>query len=107
MGFDELQAVSFEDDLTGLYNRRFLQQYLATQVDWSGATPVSFILFDIDAFHRANDKYGREEGDHVLKTFAERLKGAFRDQDTVARDSGDAFFIILPGLGKTETEEMA
>ncbi|MBI2930301.1 MAG: diguanylate cyclase [Planctomycetes bacterium] len=109
MGLADIPAVSFEDDLTGLYNRRYLQRYLSTQLTWTAgqSPPVSFVLVDIDKFHRANDLYGREEGDHVLRTFADRLKKLSRAEDVVARDSGDSFFLVLPGMGKDAAEPLA
>src|SRR5437899_3009256 len=106
MGLADIPAVSFEDDLTGLYNRRFLQRYLSTQIDWTATDkPISFVLVDLDEFHRANDLYGHAEGDFVLQMFGERLKKAFRAEDVVARDSGDSFFIILPGLAKNDAAQ--
>jgi len=109
MGLADIPAVSFEDDLTGLYNRRFLQKYLTSQVDWAATQgpPVSFILLDIDEFHRVNDLYGHAEADFVLQAFAERLKKTFRADDVVARDSGDSFFVVLPGLAKEAAAALA
>ncbi len=109
MGLADIPAVSFEDDLTGLYNRRFLQRYLSTQIDWSAPQTalVSFILVDIDEFHRANDLYGHAEGDFVLQSFAERLKKSFRADDVIARDGGDSFFVICPNTPKEKAAELA
>lgn len=96
--------LSLVDQLTGLYNRRFM---LAQLKSWmhraqSGGYPVSIAAFDIDYFKRINDAYGHQAGDQVLKEFAERLGMNVRPKDLVCRPGGEEFLVILP---ETELEK--
>jgi diguanylate cyclase (GGDEF)-like protein len=93
------------DSLTELANRSFLQNQLETAVHGAKASRESFglLMLDIDHFKRTNDTHGHDAGDAVLRSFADRLKRASRQDDVVARLGGDEFAILLRGV-KSETE---
>ncbi|GAB4389955.1 MAG: hypothetical protein Kow0025_18710 [Thermodesulfovibrionales bacterium] len=86
------------DDLTGLYNRRFFNIRLAEEFNMGvrHGLPISCVMFDIDGFKEINDTMGHEEGDRVLKQFADCLRKSVRISDVVARYAGDEFFLLLP-----------
>ena len=75
------------DPLTGLNNRRFLENHLATMLDQAQRrrAPLSLMIFDIDHFKSVNDTYGHDCGDEVLKGFADRLRRVIRGGDLLCR----------------------
>lgn len=95
---DQGVALSVIDQLTGLYNRRYLQSQLDAWMRRSRKTPspLSVIALDIDHFKQVNDTYGHEAGDEVLKEFSERLLQHVRPKDIVCRPGGEEFLVILP-----------
>lgn len=95
----ELEMLTRIDSLTGLYNRRYFDEYL--RQEWKRAlrerTPLSIMMIDIDHFKYFNDHYGHLIGDDCLKTIAQALlKSAQRSTDIVARYGGEEFIMILP-----------
>src|SRR5690606_9547855 len=96
---DELARLSQIDGLTGVANRRHLDEALSLEyrrAQRSGA-PLSFLMFDIDQFKRYNDHYGHQAGDEWLKRVASVLsETASRPGDLVARYGGEEFVAILP-----------
>ncbi len=98
----------FEDELTGIYNRRFLLNYLQYKVAWDGLQnrPLSLIMMDIDFFKRINDTYGHQVGDQVLIWTASLLKEAAGDDCLAIRYSGDEFMIFIPHGEKRVAMEM-
>ncbi len=94
---ERVQFLAYFDALTGLPNRALmhdrLEQALATARRRNETVAVLFL--DLDRFKLINDSLGHAVGDRLLKEVAERLKGCTRDQDTVARISGDEFLILL------------
>lgn len=88
------------DSLTGLANRRFLDQILAREwarTERKGTNELSIILCDIDYFKRYNDTYGHLEGDECLRKVSKVLADSFtRKVDLVARYGGEEFMIVLP-----------
>lgn len=95
-----LEAKSREaatDALTGLANRRKLQEHL-TRLDPSDV-PFCIVAADIDHFKRLNDAYGHEEGDRCLRLFAQVLLEACRGSDLACRVGGEEFLVLLPGVG--------
>ncbi len=90
------QAIS--DPLTGLYNRRYLSEFLPRELLRSrrSATPVAVILIDLDHFKRINDTFGHEAGDIVLTAVGVLLKDKVRGSDIACRYGGEEFALILP-----------
>ncbi len=96
---ENLQALSTRDPLTGLYNRRFLEDALARELSRAGRARNTGVvaMLDIDHFKTFNDTYGHEAGDAVLLAVAERLRG-FRATDLPCRYGGEEFLLVLTDL---------
>ncbi len=94
-------ADSLTDALTGVGNRRKLDQALAAEVGRArrGEGPLSAIMADVDHFKRVNDEYGHGAGDKVLAQFGAMLKSQTRTTDVVARFGGEEFVVLLPHTG--------
>ena len=90
---------SLTDALTGVGNRRGLEQDLAAEITRArrAATPLCAIVADIDHFKRVNDDHGHAAGDQVLMRFGALLKSLVRPTDVVARFGGEEFVVLLPG----------
>lgn len=96
---DKLLHISMTDGLTGVDNRRALEQRLHEIFEHSLRLhePISCVMCDIDHFKKVNDTYGHAVGDEVLKEFAEILKDEAREIDRVGRYGGEEFLMLLPG----------
>lgn len=95
-----LHLQSIRDSLTGLFNRRYLEEALAQEMARAlrQRRPLSVIMLDIDHFKRFNDTYGHEAGDYVLKTVSTTLQESVRGSDMVCRYGGEELTILLPDL---------
>ncbi|MGM0768296.1 MAG: sensor domain-containing diguanylate cyclase [Pseudomonadota bacterium] len=105
----ELEQLSITDELTGLYNRRYMLRKLEESVAESkryGDT-FSLVSLDIDHFKAINDSYGHPTGDTVLKRFADIVAKRTRESDIVARTGGEEFIVFMPNTGLTEAEQVA
>jgi diguanylate cyclase (GGDEF)-like protein len=93
-----LQQISYTDELTGLYNRRFFNRALEEELSRSERYQRSFslTLLDIDHFKRINDDYGHYGGDMVLSEVGRILEANSRASDVVSRFGGEEFAVILP-----------
>jgi diguanylate cyclase (GGDEF)-like protein len=99
----DLNLQAMRDPLTGLYNRRQLEESLHREVLRArrlGGT-VGVMAIDVDHFKRVNDTLGHEIGDRALRGIAEELASCVREEDIACRAGGEEFIIILPGTGKT------
>lgn len=92
----------FEDELTGIYNRRFLLNYLKYKVSWDSleSRPVSLLMIDLDYFKEINDTYGHGVGDKALIWVAKLAKKVSGDKGHAIRYGGDEFMILMPGVDK-------
>ena len=95
---DQSLELAITDQLTGLYNRRFLFTQLEPLVQRAqcGGEPVSVMAVDIDHFKRCNDTFGHDIGDSVLREFAARLASNTRPSDYACRQGGEEFIIVMP-----------
>lgn len=86
------------DELTGLYNYRYLQQRLDEEISRARRynKTLSFLMIDVDDFKRINDTYGHLVGDSVLRELGEIMKSTVREVDVVVRYGGEEFSVILP-----------
>ena len=103
-GQAELRALSRLDPLTGLANRRALDDRLGYEVARHRRNQRAFALLvlDLDEFKRVNTRFGHPGGDELLRDIGRSLRSAVRDQDTVARLGGDEFCVLAP---ETDREE--
>jgi diguanylate cyclase (GGDEF)-like protein len=96
---DSLRDQSIRDPVTGLFNRRYLEEALEMECARADRSdqPLGALMADIDHFKRFNDSFGHDAGDMVLKQFGEVLSRTMRSGDIVCRYGGEEFVMILPG----------
>ncbi len=90
--------LAITDALTGLFNRRYMENHLATLIEQASARgkPLAVLELDIDYFKSINDSYGHDAGDDVLRDFALRIKRSIRGIDLACRCGGEEFVIVMP-----------
>ena len=106
---DALRTQSVRDALTGLYNRRYLEEVLEREIRRAGrgAHSLGIMMLDLDYFKRFNDTYGHDAGDAVLREAAAFLLRNVRAEDFVCRFGGEEFFVILPTANQEGTQTRA
>lgn len=100
----QLKKLAFYDSLTGLPNRRLLEDRMSALLEESQkkSEVLGVAMMDLDGFKQVNDTLGHDVGDELLKAVAGRLKLCLRDSDTVARLGGDEFVLLFSELGKAQ-----
>ncbi|MGQ5525109.1 diguanylate cyclase [Chitinimonas sp. PSY-7] len=95
---ENLRRQSIVDALTGLYNRRFLDETLGRELVRANRqdTPLSLVMLDVDQFKRFNDNHGHEAGDQVLRHIAQLLQKSLRGSDLACRFGGEELTLIMP-----------
>jgi diguanylate cyclase (GGDEF)-like protein len=106
---EELKKLSVTDPLTGVLNRRYLNNRLSEEIARFNRYkhPFSFMMIDIDGFKEYNDTYGHITGDRVLKNIATTIVNSLRTIDIAVRFGGDEFVLILPQTPKIEAINIA
>lgn len=101
---EALHDQAIHDPLTGLFNRRYLDETLAREMHRANreALPLSILMIDIDHFKRVNDQYGHKMGDLVLVRLAEALVSGLRSTDIACRFGGEEFVVIMPDADAEE-----
>lgn len=105
---EEIHRLAFHDTLTGLPNRRALEDRLTQALSFAERHNyfIALLFLDLDHFKQVNDLYGHATGDKLLKEVAGRLSNCVRDTDTVVRLGGDEFVILLPELKQPQDAQM-
>ncbi|MBS0271369.1 MAG: diguanylate cyclase [Proteobacteria bacterium] len=106
---ESFQELSIRDFLTGLYNRRYMEEMLIKAIANAKRkqSTLGIIMFDIDKFKDFNDSYGHDAGDTILRTLGQFLKEIFREGDILCRYGGEEFLIILIDANEKKTLDRA
>lgn len=102
---EKIRYLSNHDYLTGVYNRRYYEEALAT-IDTGENLPLSLVISDVNGLKLINESFGHELGDELLKKVAGVILNECRNQDVVARLSGDEFIILLPQTDESQTSKI-
>ncbi len=105
----KLAEQAVRDPLTGLYNRRYLDETLDREVARARreGSPLSVVMLDVDHFKKLNDAYGHQAGDEVLKSLAELLRQDTRTEDVACRYGGEEFLVLLPSMPLDKARDRA
>jgi diguanylate cyclase (GGDEF)-like protein len=105
----QLHAMALHDPLTGLHNRKALEERLQGELARARRhqSPLSVLAIDVDHFKQINDRYGHQGGDRVLCALAEVFRETVRDADLLFRQGGDEFIILLPETGAEQAHCLA
>ena len=105
----QLREQAVRDSLTGLFNRRYLEETLDRELARAAreSYPVSIIMIDIDHFKQINDTYGHEAGDIMLKALGGMLMTHSRRGDFACRYGGEEFLIVMPNMARSIVQERA
>jgi diguanylate cyclase (GGDEF)-like protein len=101
----EVLYLSYHDQLTGLYNRRFYEEELK-RIDTQRNFPITLVMADLNGLKLTNDAFGHNAGDELLKTFSRVLQQECREDDIIARIGGDEFVILMPKTDSFEAEKI-
>jgi len=106
---DSLKDLSIRDALTGLFNRRHLQETLTLEIPRAlrTSTPLSLIILDLDNFKKFNDNFGHDAGDAVLRALGSTITRNLRQGDVAFRYGGEEFMIVLPQTGQAPATAVA
>lgn len=101
----QIEYLSFRDQLTGLYNRRYIEDAV-TRLDTRRNLPFSVIILDVNGLKLTNDAFGHKKGDQLLRTVAEIISKPVRADDIIGRMGGDEFALLLPKTSLDEAEKV-
>ncbi len=95
---ERLSTEAISDPLTGLYNRRYLADFVERELSRTrrGGSKIVFAMIDVDHFKRVNDTFGHEAGDDVLRALSAYLRAQVRNEDLAFRYGGEEFLLVLP-----------
>jgi len=95
---DEMKEKTLTDPLTGLYNRRYFEEFIGKEAERAKryGHPVAFCMMDMNNFKDVNDRYSHMVGDEVLKEISKLLKTNIRESDVLIRYGGDEFLLVMP-----------
>jgi diguanylate cyclase (GGDEF)-like protein/PAS domain S-box-containing protein len=101
---EQLRKQAMHDSLTGLFNRRYLDEMLERELARSKreGLPLTVMMLDIDFFKKLNDTYGHQAGDEVLRRLADLLRQNSRAEDIPCRYGGEEFLLVLPNMGRVD-----
>ncbi|MFZ5448519.1 MAG: diguanylate cyclase [Thermodesulfobacteriota bacterium] len=96
---ETLRSQAIRDPLTGLFNRRYMEETLDRELNRSKRTgaPIAMIMMDLDHFKNYNDSFGHHAGDELLSALGNMVKGQIRGEDIACRYGGEEFLLIIPG----------
>jgi len=97
----QIEHLSYHDSLTGLYNRRYLEEQMIL-LNKPEKHPISIIVADVNGLKKINDSFGHSKGDLLLKKTSELIKTYSKDQDVIARWGGDEYVVLLPNTTEEE-----
>ena len=103
---ERLENLSLVDPLTQLLNHRAFNELIPREVSRANrmGRPLTLMAMDLKGFREINAKFGMNEGDHLLTEFSKLLKNTFRGCDTILRQGGDEFIVVLPDTSEQEAE---
>ncbi len=106
---DDLKDLSIRDSLTGLFNRRFMEESLEREIARAtrNATPIALLILDLDHFKDMNDTFGHSAGDQFLRKLGASLRFFSRAGDVAARYGGEEFLLMLPGMDRIDALQRA
>ncbi|NTV89046.1 MAG: PAS domain S-box protein [Clostridiales bacterium] len=95
---EQLRKIAIKDDLTGLYNRYYLETTINKHIEHSDryGEPLSLVLIDLDKFKDVNDSWGHPTGDDLLKYTSQKILASARASDIVIRFGGEEFIVLMP-----------
>lgn len=106
---EELRALSITDALTGIYNRRYFQERLKSEMERAQRDDLDLavIMLDIDHFKQINDRFGHAAGDRVLSSLCQRIGHRLRRTDVFCRLGGEEFMVLCPGSNADQARHLA
>lgn len=102
---DKIEYLSYHDQLTGLYNRRFFEEELK-RLDVHRNFPLGIVMADVNGLKLINDSFGHKMGDQLLVKVAEVLRKACRADEIISRIGGDEFIILIPQIEAEQIEQL-
>lgn len=102
---NKVRFLSYHDALTGLYNRRYIEEMLSRE-DFSGQLPLSVIMGDVNGLKITNDVFGHSAGDALLQHVGSLLKKYCHSEDLIARWGGDEFVVLMPHTNLEQAEQI-